>query len=79
MAHFQNSNESTSEYPKVEFCLQHYSTFTPLTFHFPQKTYKSTTYAPKIPKAQHIPQKYPSKAQHMLIGHNDHCISHQTP
>ena len=29
------------EYHKVEFCLQHYSTFTPLTFHSLQKMYKS--------------------------------------
>ena len=41
MVHSQNSKESTLEYHKVEFCLQHHSTFTPLTFHSLQKTYKS--------------------------------------
>ena len=29
------SNKSTLEYHKVEFCLQNYLTFTPLTFHSP--------------------------------------------
>ena len=40
-SHSQNSNESTPEYHKVEFCLQLYSTFTPLAFHSSQKTYIS--------------------------------------
>ena len=41
MTHSQNSNKSTLEYDKVKFCLQHYSIFTPLTFHSHQKMYKS--------------------------------------
>ena len=40
MAHSKLKRINTGVTP-VEFCLQHYSTFTPLIFHYPQKTYKS--------------------------------------
>ena len=47
MAHSQNSNESTLEYYKVESYLQHYLTFTSLTFYIPQKNVQ-ITYADDI-------------------------------
>ena len=37
---FLNLNEITLEYHKVEFCLQHYSTYTSLIFYSSQKKYK---------------------------------------
>ena len=39
MVHSQNSNKSTLKYNKVEFCLRHYLTFTPLRF-ISQKMYE---------------------------------------
>ena len=88
MAHSQNSKESTLEYHKVEFCLQHYSTFTPLTFHSLEKTYKSQhTYADDITitishtkhrKIKEIIQPYLCKIYKWAIINNLHINTDKT-
>ena len=76
-----------TKYHKVEFCLQHYSTFTPLTFHLLQKTYKSqhmlitltiTASHTKHRKAQQIIQPYLHKIYEWAITNNLHINTDKT-
>ena len=86
MTHSENLNESTPEYHKLEFCLQHYLTFTLLTFHSP-KGIQITTYANDITittshtkhcKAQQLIKPYLHKIYEWATTNNLHINTDKT-
>ena len=88
MAHSQNLNKLTLEYHKVEFCIQHYLAFTPLTFHSPKRhTVQITTYADDITitvshtkhhEAQLLIQPYLNKIYEWATTNNLHINTDKT-